>query len=62
LDYQYTLKKKIIMPGGLKPVFSRGGHKKRVNEGEYGGCILYSYMNKRMKPVETVLRRGEEGE
>jgi hypothetical protein len=21
-----------------------GGHKERVNEGEYGGCILYSYM------------------
>jgi hypothetical protein len=21
-----------------------GGHNKRVNEGEYGGCILYSYM------------------
>jgi hypothetical protein len=32
-----------------KQVFSRGGyqwewrgHKERVNEGEYGGCILYS--------------------
>jgi hypothetical protein len=21
-----------------------GGHKERVNEGEYGGCILYSYI------------------
>jgi hypothetical protein len=35
----------------VKQVFSGGGyqweggrHKKRVNEGEYGGCILYSYM------------------
>jgi hypothetical protein len=22
----------------------RGGQKERVREGEYGGCILYSYM------------------
>jgi hypothetical protein len=21
-----------------------GGHKKRVNEGEYGGCIFYLYI------------------
>jgi hypothetical protein len=39
--------------------------KERVNEGKYGGCILYSYIkNRRMKHVEIVLRRGtgKEGE
>jgi hypothetical protein len=31
-----------------------------MNEGEFGGCILYSYMkNRRMKLVDIVLRRGE---
>jgi hypothetical protein len=37
--------------GRVKQVFSRdgyqcgrGGHKESVNESEYGGCILYSYM------------------
>jgi hypothetical protein len=34
-----------------------GQHKKRVNEGEYGGYISYSYENRRMRPVEIVLRR-----
>jgi hypothetical protein len=36
----------------IKQIFSRGGyqwekgeHKERVNEGDYGDCILYSYMN-----------------
>jgi hypothetical protein len=24
----------------------RSGHKERMNECEYGGCILYSYMKK----------------
>jgi hypothetical protein len=40
-----------------------GGHKERVNKGEYGGCILYSYYeNRRMKPAEIVLiRDGGEG-
>jgi hypothetical protein len=28
-----------------------------VNEGEYGGCILYLFMNRRMKPIEIVLRK-----
>jgi hypothetical protein len=41
-----------------------GGHKQRENEGEYCGCILYSYENRRVKPIEIVLRRGKwaEGE
>jgi hypothetical protein len=34
-----------------------GEHKERVNEGQYGGCE-----NRRMKPVEIVLRRREEGD
>jgi hypothetical protein len=37
-------------------------HKKRVNEYECGGCIfVFIYENRRLKPVEIVLRRrGEE--
>jgi hypothetical protein len=34
------------------------GQKQRVQESERGRCILY-YENRRMKPVEIVLRRGE---
>jgi hypothetical protein len=38
------------------------GHNGRGNECEYGGCILYPYMkNRRMKPVEIVLRREGRG-
>jgi hypothetical protein len=33
------------------------GHKEKVSEDKYCGCILY-YENRRMKPVESVLRRG----
>jgi hypothetical protein len=29
-----------------------------VKDGKYGGYILYSYENRRMKPVKIVLRRG----
>jgi hypothetical protein len=36
------------------------GHKERVNEGKYGGCILYE--NRIMKPVQIVLRREKEDE
>jgi hypothetical protein len=25
-------------------IYGQGGHKERVNEGEYSGCILYPYM------------------
>jgi hypothetical protein len=32
----------VFSRGGCQ--WDRGGHKERVNEGEYGGCILYSYM------------------
>jgi hypothetical protein len=35
------------------------GHKERGNECEYGGCISYSYENRRMKPVEVILRKEE---
>jgi hypothetical protein len=38
------------------------GHKERGNKGEYGGCIFISiYENRRMKPVEIVLRKEGEG-
>jgi hypothetical protein len=51
---------------GVNQIFSRGGHqlgvghKERVNEGKHGRCILYSYtkIERRMKPVKIVLRRG----
>jgi hypothetical protein len=35
-----------------------------MNESEYGGCILYPYENRTMKPIEIVLKgeRGEERE
>jgi hypothetical protein len=40
----------------------RAGHKERVNEGKYDGCILYSYIKiRRMKSVEIVLRMGGGG-
>jgi hypothetical protein len=40
-----------------------GGHRERVNDGEYYGCILYFiYENRRMKPIEIVLRGGREEE
>jgi hypothetical protein len=48
LDYQYTLLKKNERR--VKQIFSSlgtngmGEHKERVNEGEYGRCILYLYM------------------
>jgi hypothetical protein len=39
-----------------------GEHKERGNEGECGGCVLYSYMkSRRMKPVEIALRRRGRG-
>jgi hypothetical protein len=40
----------------------RGGHKEKENECEYCGCIfVFTYENRRLKPVEIVLRRrGEE--
>jgi uncharacterized protein YuzE len=40
------------------------GHKERGHEGEYDGDIFISiHENRRMKPVEIVLRvRGEKGE
>jgi hypothetical protein len=34
---------KEVISGGLVLV-GRGAHKERVNEGKYGGCILYSFM------------------
>jgi hypothetical protein len=37
------------------------GTRKRGNEGEYGGCILSIHENRKMKPVEIVLRSVEEG-
>jgi hypothetical protein len=46
---------------GWAPV-GGGGHKERIGEGEYDTCILSSYENRRMKPVEIVLRRGREEE
>jgi hypothetical protein len=47
--YQYTLFKNEGQEGktGLFWGWYQwevGGHKERVNEGEYDGCILYSYM------------------
>jgi hypothetical protein len=39
----------------------KGRHKERISEGEYGGCILYPYENRTMKPIEIVLRRGVRG-
>jgi hypothetical protein len=36
-----------------------GGHKERRKKSEYGGCILYPYENRTVKPVEVVLRNGE---
>jgi hypothetical protein len=45
---------------GEKYQWKGGRHKVRVNEGEYSGCILYSSMNRRMKPVEIFLC-GREG-
>jgi hypothetical protein len=33
-----------------------GGYKERINEGEYGGCILYSYMK-----IEKCSKKGEAG-
>jgi hypothetical protein len=39
-----------------------GGHKERVNEGEYGRCIFISIDENRMKPAEIVLRRGRREE
>jgi hypothetical protein len=49
LEYQYILKRE--MKGRrVKKVFPSNGyqwdgceHKESVNEGKYGGCILYSY-------------------
>jgi hypothetical protein len=32
-----------------------------VKEGEYGGCILYSYDHRTVKSVEIVLRSKGEG-
>jgi hypothetical protein len=49
LDYQYTLKK-IKGRRIKKGIFLRwisvgwGRHKEKLNEGEYGRYILYSYM------------------
>jgi hypothetical protein len=33
-----------------------------VKEDKYGQSTSYMYANKKMKPVEIVLRRGDEGE
>jgi hypothetical protein len=47
-NYQSTLKKKkkdrkikLFLSGDVYQ-WEEGGNKERVNEGEYGGCILYS--------------------
>jgi hypothetical protein len=37
-----------------------GKHKGGGNEGVCTGYILYPYENRRMKPVEIVLRKGKE--
>jgi hypothetical protein len=34
------------------------GTKERENEGVYSGCVCIMYENRRIKPVEIVLRRG----
>jgi hypothetical protein len=35
----------VVFSGrGRYPWEGGDGHKERVNEGEYGGCILYPYM------------------
>jgi hypothetical protein len=34
--------KQVLSGGGYQ--WGRGGGMKRVKEGEYGGCVLYSYM------------------
>jgi hypothetical protein len=34
--------KQVFSGGGYQEEW--GGHKERVNEGEYSGCILYLYM------------------
>jgi hypothetical protein len=48
LEHQQTLKKNEGQEGDTGLVSSgisgRGEHEERVNEGEYGGCISYSYM------------------
>jgi hypothetical protein len=39
------------------------GHKERVKEGKYGGNYhVLMHENGTMRPVETILRRGERGE
>jgi hypothetical protein len=44
---------------GSRFQWGEGWHKERVNEGVYGGCVFVSiYENRRMKPLEIVIKRG----
>jgi hypothetical protein len=36
----------------------RGGHKERAKEGEMVEILVLMYENGKMRPVETILRRG----
>jgi hypothetical protein len=43
----------------------RDGHKKRRNEGEHGGCILYSYVKTEKLNLRKLFQKGwrrDEGE
>jgi hypothetical protein len=53
----YTLKKNEEKIGLFQ--WEVGGYKERGNEGEYGGVFCIMYENRRMKPVEIVLRKKE---
>jgi hypothetical protein len=49
LNYQYMFNKNDGQEGKINLFWDGyqwegGGHKERGNEGEYGGCILYLYM------------------
>jgi hypothetical protein len=51
----------------LSPLVGTSGRwgevKEKVKEGDYGAFFLvFVYENRKMKPVEIVLRRGKEGE
>jgi hypothetical protein len=34
---------------------------RKGSEGESGGCFVFMHCNRRMKPVEIVVRRGQRG-
>jgi hypothetical protein len=70
LDYQYTLNSKKWMAGGNNesfPVMGTCGWGWAQGKGEWGWTwwidFVFIYGNRKMKPVEIILRKeGEEGE